>query len=628
MGKIEFDEAAADAVIHAATDAEDELRAQASARRSAVEDAADEFTGAYAERFTESASTESTDRARLSSVLNDLIIQMNEAKAAAAAENERLDALDTWKEREAAHRREEAMSLVAGGSLPSYTILAPKPSDVPVPRPSVHASFSPRERTRTGGGTGRGRSSADPVQLRKFAVTSRASDSAAEAKAKALAKSWTAFTSSSTWVAVDGCTFVNGFERFLAENRADAAWIDRVADAFERAGGDGSLLNKAIDRVNDDELVRDLRRLLKEGAGAAEIAAIWPDLGLTREDATDIALFPTSVLRALGNLEGAPYWARSAANIEMLNRRIDSATKFLDDLSRPDRIYDAEARKDAADLPALESIKAAITNNDRKGKRSLISLTADHPPLAAVSIGDLDQASNVTWAVPGMGSSTGKMTDWSDAAQNVYDQQGRATIGRHDDGRAVVAWMGYKAPPKPPASGEVFGTDYAEDGGAKLAASIKGLDAVRRNNMPKVNILAHSYGTTTASYALTTPGVHVDSFTAIASAGIPDRIHGAQGLHADVVYAGQAQVVKPIIEHWSGDEWAAVGRDLSSGHTQDPTDPDFGATTFGADGAPGLNGVRDHAVHTWYGGGYLDRNTESLQNIGFATTGQPGRLIK
>jgi len=151
MGNIEFDDAAADAVIRAATDAEDELRAQASARRSAVEDAADEFTGAYAERFIESASTESTDRARLSAVLSKLVIQMNEAKVAAAAENERLDALGKWKAHEAAHRREEAMSLIAGASLPSYTMLAPKPSDVPVPRPSVHASFSPRERMRTGG---------------------------------------------------------------------------------------------------------------------------------------------------------------------------------------------------------------------------------------------------------------------------------------------------------------------------------------------------------------------------------------------------------------------------------------------------------------------------------------------
>jgi hypothetical protein len=45
-----------------------------------------------------------------------------------------------------------------------------------------------------------------------------------------------------------------------------------------------------------------------------------------------------------------------------------------------------------------------------------------------------------------------------------------------------------------------------------------------------------------------------------------------------------------------------------------------------ADGAPGLKPVRDHGVHTSYGGGYLDEDTQSLQNVAYATTGQPERL--
>ena len=427
---------------------------------------------------------------------------------------------------------------------------------------------------------------------------------------------------------IDGCTFVTGFERFLEENRADAAWIDRIADAFEQAGGVGSLTNAAIDRVTDDELVRDVQRLFATGLTPTDVAALWTDLGLTREDAADLALLPTSVLTVLGNLEGAPYWARSAANVAVLDRRIASAKQFLDNLDRPDRVYSAEARKDAEDLSALESIKAALNPNGRKGPRTLTVLSADHPPLAAVSIGDLDEATNVTWAVPGMGSSTGSMTDWTDAAQNVYGEQAKAVPAGRGSTNAVVAWMGYEAPPVPPASTAVFGSDSAKAGGEKLAASILGLGATRAGTMPSVNVLGHSYGTTTASYALTTEGVHVDSFTAIASAGIPDSIHGADEIHADAVYAGQAEVVKPIIEHWSGDEWAAVGRDFSRDHHQDPTAPEFGATSFGADGAPGLAPVRDHGVHTWYGGGYLDENTQSLQNVGYATTGQPERLTK
>lgn len=626
MGKIEFDAAAADAVIRAATSAKDELRAQSGARRSSVEEAAADFSGAYADRFTESASTESADRGKLASVLDDLVGQVRDAKSSAQAEEERLNALDTWNEAERERQHAAATSLLATTSLPPVAIRAPKPSEVAVRPPSIHAAFAPRERRRSGGGTGHGRSSADPERLRDFSIVSRANDTAAESKAATLASAWTAFTASSSWVRIEGCTFVTGFDRFLEENRADAAWIDRIADAFEQAGSGGSLANARIDKATDDELVRDVQRLFADDLTPTQVAAMWADLGLTRADAADLALLPTSVLTTLGNLEGAPYWARGAANVAVLDRWIASAERFLDDLGRPDRVYSAEGRKNAEDLSALESIKASLNAGGPSAPRTLTVLSADHPPLAAVSIGDLDEATNVTWAVPGMGSSTGSMVDWTDAAQNLYSEQAKTVPSGRGTTNAVVAWMGYEAPPVPPASNAVFGSDYAKDGGEKLATSIKGLDATRAGAMPTVNVLGHSYGTTTASYALTTEGVHVDSFTAIASAGIPDSIHGADEIHADAVYAGQAEVVKPIIEHWSGDEWAAVGRDFSSDHHQDPTAPGFGATSFGADGAPGLKPVRDHGVHTWYGGGYLDEDTQSLQNVAYATTGQPERL--
>jgi pimeloyl-ACP methyl ester carboxylesterase len=626
MGKIEFDAAAADAVIRAATSAKDELRAQSGARRSSVEEAAADFSGAYADRFTESASTESADRGKLASVLDDLVGQVRDAKSSAQAEEERLNALDTWNEAERERQHAAATSLLATTTLPPVAIRAPKPSEVAVRPPSIHGAFAPRERRRSGGGTGHGRSSADPERLRDFSIVSRANDTAAESKAATLASAWTAFTASSSWVRIEGCTFVTGFDRFLEENRADAAWIDRIADAFEQAGSGGSLANARIDKATDDELVRDVQRLFADDLTPTQVAAMWADLGLTRADAADLALLPTSVLTTLGNLEGAPYWARGAANVAVLDRRIASAERFLDDLGRPDRVYSAEGRKNAEDLSALESIKASLNAGGPSAPRTLTVLSADHPPLAAVSIGDLDEATNVTWAVPGMGSSTGSMVDWTDAAQNLYSEQAKTVPSGRGTTNAVVAWMGYEAPPVPPASNAVFGSDYAKDGGDKLAASIKGLDATRAGAMPTVNVLGHSYGTTTASYALTTEGVHVDSFTAIASAGIPDSIHGADEIHADAVYAGQAEVVKPIIEHWSGDEWAAVGRDFSSDHHQDPTAPGFGATSFGADGAPGLKPVRDHGVHTWYGGGYLDEDTQSLQNVAYATTGQPERL--
>lgn len=157
MGKIEFDAAAADAVVRAATSAKDELRAQSGARRSAVEEAAADFSGAYADRFTESASTESTDRGKLASVLDDLVGQVRDAKSSAQAEEERLNALDAWNEAEHERQHAAATSLLTTTTLPPIAIRAPKPSEVAIRPPSIHAAFTPRDRRRSGEGTGHGR---------------------------------------------------------------------------------------------------------------------------------------------------------------------------------------------------------------------------------------------------------------------------------------------------------------------------------------------------------------------------------------------------------------------------------------------------------------------------------------
>jgi hypothetical protein len=114
--------------------------------------------------------------------------------------------------------------------------------------------------------------------------------------------------------------------------------------------------------------------------------------------------------------------------------------------------------------------------------------------------------------------------------------------------------------------------------------------------------------------------VHVDSFTTSASADIPDSIPNADALHADHVFAGQARKVM-LQELGQGDPLAGIGRVLSDGHKQDPTEPSFGATTFGADGIGELERVASHNVHAG-DSGYLDGGTESSGMSPVATTGQ------
>ena len=623
MAGVEFDEAAADRLIRAADSSAELLRGQGTDRRAAAEDAATDFAGAYAARFTEAAVVESADRPKLAGVLEDLSAQVAVVKEEAEREDQRCSDLEAWTAREAARTQALAEAPDRLLLVPEVLVLDPRPSTTAIRPTTIEATFSPRERPRAGGGSAGGKSSADPAALRAFATRSRAADAAAADSATSLRAAWTGFTGSCSWARVGSATFLDGFDGLLAENEGDAAWVERIAEAFERAGGSGSLTDAVLD-IASAELPDELRQLFAGGLDATQVAARWSALGWTRADAADLRALPISVLSQLGNLEGVPYWARDSANRTVLDDRIAEQEQHLDDLLASDE-YDVAGAGIATamrELATLEEIRSALQQGSRRGSRSLVSLTADDPPLAAVSIGDLDTATNVTWAVPGMGSSTEGMTGWTSSAQGLYDEQGRVH-GPED--RAVVAWMGYEAPPIPVLGGfdfGVLGTDRAEAGGERLASSLRGLDAARAADAPTTNVLGHSYGTTTAAYGLTHDGVHVDTFTTVASAGIPDTVDGADDLHADEVYSGQARNVIPGLEDGQGDQWAAIGRDFSSGHTQDPTAEDFGATTFGADGSGDLEAVTDHGVHTDGGTGYLDRDTESLRNVAYATTGQ------
>lgn len=628
VGDIQYDEASADALVRAADAAAEQLRGQGTGRRAAVEKGTDDFSGAYATRFEESAQIEAADRPKLATVLDDLSDQVTAATAAAKRERERQEDLAAWQVRQDERDRKAAESPTTFFEPPPALGFDFKPSETPIAPPSISAAFSARSRTRTGSGTSGGKSSADPDHLRSFATDYRALDLATTEKQTTLRNAWNGFTGSCGWVRVSSATFFIGFDRLLEENGEDAAWADRIADAFERAGSQGSISNATLDVSAAAELPAAITELLDPDLTPAQVAERWAALGYSKADQRDLTALPIPVLSRIGNLEGVDYWARDTANRAVLDARITAAEQEVESL-RNTIAYDNGASwgKASTNLEALQAIKTAskFQGDSKAGERFIVSLTDDAPPLAAVSIGDLDTADNVTWAVPGMGSDTTGMVGWTDSAQNIYDQQ--KDIGPDD--RAVISWMGYDTPPQPVISGEldfgVLGSEYAQKGGDNLADSIRGLDAVRSGDVPTTNIVAHSYGTTASAYALTQSDVHVNTLTTVGSAGLPNEIDQATDLHVDDVYAGQAQDVW-LIEPEKGDQWAWTGR-LSPEHSQNPIDPDFGATPFGTDGivtdGGDVNPVEDHGTHTGNGRGYLDLGTESLRNVGFATTGHP-----
>lgn len=332
----------------------------------------------------------------------------------------------------------------------------------------------------------------------------------------------------------------------------------------------------------------------------------------------------------IGNLGGVAYAARDRANRLWLDAQLREARAALAEAeaaeepaygSRVNAVVGAEAsaeRREAARarVAGLESIAATLEALDGGTERQLISLTSDAPPLAAVSIGDLDAAENITFAVPGMGTTTQHMNDWTRVTQNLATMQAQLDPSRS---HATVAWVGYQTPPLPTGLGEldVLGSNLAEQGGGRLADEIRALECSREG--VDINVVAHSYGTTTASFALIQDDVHVETFVTLGSAGLPPGISEASVLHANEVYAGQAQDVMAI-DPAGGDPWAWVGR-TSPAHPVNPIAPDFGAHAFSVAAEGELLPVTHHETSTSQGTGYLDPRTESLRNVAAATVG-------
>lgn len=638
MGDIQFDAADARALARVARRTAETLRGQAGQRADVVASALDDAAGSYAERFREAAVVEAEDRARLAGVLVDLADQIDAAVAAAERERERQRDHAEWNARDADRKRAASVAEAFAGSAGRSVVDAlerftdPEPATEPEPRPEVDAEFRGRERARYGDGASRGRSSADPSALRAFVTTTSGLDTTASAESERVRSAWSSFRASCAWVTVDRASMPAGFARYVRENDEDRSWIGRIADAFEAAGGSGSLSNAALDIAATGQAAPALQRLFAEHLTPTEVAERWAALGLTTADASVFDGFPTDVLARLGNLEGVPYWARSTANALVLNQRLVDVERQIQQLERTvasagdgSRVLARELTALYADRKALRNVNAALTKKGSDGKRFLIALTDDRPPLAAVSIGDLDRADSVTWAVPGMNTTSADMTTWARAAQNIADEQmdvADATNAASTSDRAVVAWVGYATP----GPEDVLRMDKAAAGGQRLADSILGFSAVRGSDHVETNVVAHSYGTTTGAVALAERGVRVDRFVALGSAGLPDGLDHAGQLHADQVFAAQAKD-GPTGKSGKGDEWATFGREKSFAHRVDPTAQSFGATVFGADGGTGSEGqtlspVLHHAPVFGDERGYLDRGTESLHNVALATTDQ------
>lgn len=367
------------------------------------------------------------------------------------------------------------------------------------------------------------------------------------------------------------------------------------------------------------------------------VAKWWK--GLTPEQ--QIA-FEKAAPGVLGNLAGLPYALRNRCN----------------------RVVYTDAQKHKSELtPEQRKVLAALEKVLADPDASLVCLDlAASVPMVAVGYGDLDTADTLTWAAPGMLSDAADAIEsWSRAAKNLFDKQNEVDGGRT---HGVVGWLGYDTPDL----ASVNTPALAQDGAWPFANELDGTHATRAGNLPYVGVVAHSYGTTMASDALTHTKYAVDSFTMLGSAGIDTgTVHSLTDLHvkqtggfpaiyttaaaADLlapfgaVMAGRAEPNPEAA--WSPGAIAALstltGFSSLAGATHLPKTmggaqsfssegatlpdgevlkPSRGHSALGEDIGPNLlNGIAPE------GYGYLDQKTEALYNAALTTMGLSGEVI-
>ena len=318
-----------------------------------------------------------------------------------------------------------------------------------------------------------------------------------------------------------------------------------------------------------------------------------------------------------GNLDGIDMASRAKANELALNGYFDAAGNRIPGLlEKAQKEYDEakaayEKGRDSFwgsqysddegyerllnahnKLNDLKAIKKALKGKDV----SLISLEYGEPGknvLAALAIGDVDNAEYVATLVPGMTTNCRDSTALNlSYASNLRDAAVKAGADRGNV--ATIAWLGYDAPPALPDP-SVASTAQAEAGAVSLRNFMTGIHSWRAERGLDVyqTGITHSYGSTTGGIAMRSIGKDVvDGFAYTGSPGAGVASVGTLGVDKDHVW------VSAVPHH---DVVQGVGTDGDFG--LDPKDlKGIGHLSGDASGAKdystfGLNPVANHSSY-------------------------------
>lgn len=405
--------------------------------------------------------------------------------------------------------------------------------------------------------------------------------------------------------------------RHLAERLAEhRGRLDEAQSVFLASRPDQRLIGPLPDVASEMSRLASLTFELASFTGRIGAAFLRADTGsvsapVTLDDRSLLLAVPsaaTAALPLLADLLGVDVEDRRAIveclPDESIEALIDADSEFMGNTSAiPEPIrYRANLRHVLGDL------RRAIAHLDGAAVTRLSSLL--HPPgggspqillyqpddhRVAVVFGDLATAAHLAVLVPGCGTTVDNFSaDVAGRAHNLFQAASSVATG----GVAVVAWLGYDAPPM--SQGER--ARPAQDGSRALADLLAGLG---RRTDSTLTLVGHSYGTLVVGKAMAfKPAVNDIVLLGSPGTGV-DRASDLPLPASGNVYAEEIRG-DPVGRF----EWFGI----------EPTSGSFGGVrlTTNAPGQVPIGGGVDAHAHSQY----FVQGSEALANIAFVVAGR------
>lgn len=373
-------------------------------------------------------------------------------------------------------------------------------------------------------------------------------------------------------------------------------------------------------------------------ARARDNARWWANLTDTQREAL-IDTYP----RQIGNAEGIFAVDRDHANRSMLQRLRNIADGIQAKIDKGVRPTDNELKFLARVNRLDTALQTATADAEQAGVGGPYLLAFDPMEFgrdgrAIVAFGeDPYKADSVSWIVPGFSTTIDKLANNMRGALNhlqstMHEIESTPEPQRQVKTASSIAWIGYDAP-NDSATLRVAAPGLARAGGDILYSDICAFNAARDvwtgdgSHFSGNHIFAHSYGSTTASFAGRDQRLadHIRTVTLLGSPGAGPLRHADDfGIGRDNVFVASSS--RDPVTGLGGRTPGSLGRILGRGLGIDPAMKAFGAVRITAEFPTAMNTAATVGTHKSYfqyvEQGHRPVRTESLANFGRIAAGQ------